>query len=52
MNPISYTYFSKTSLKGAPESQKEPPVDRSFLVRYGRQNGGFRYITGQCKTVQ
>ncbi len=40
--PIKLRACQKIRLKGpAPESQKGPPVDRSFLARYGNQKWRF-----------
>ncbi len=41
MNLISLRTFKKSIKGGALESQKEPTVDRSFLVKHGKQKWRF-----------
>jgi hypothetical protein len=46
INLISYVLFQKQGGRGAPDSQKDPTVDRSFLSRCGKQKWRFSLHNG------
>jgi hypothetical protein len=52
LSPLTCLSYQIRGYRGAPDSQKEPIVDRSYSIGVESKNGGFRRLMGASKTVQ